>query len=273
MKNEDCVQFLQWALPRMHMRWPGFRRVRGQVCKRIDRRIAALGISGIGAYRAYLEARREEWAVLDSLARVTVSRFYRDRQVFDRLRDDILPARAQAAAASGRARVNICSLGCGSGEEPYSVALIWNIKLQPTFPDVDLRIVAVDADPNLLERARKGCYHPGSLKELPDDLRGPGFVASGGEQCLRHEHKRPVELVQADIRQGVSDGPCDIVMCRNLAFTYFDEHLQASVARDIHDALQPGGVLVTGAHERPPEGHPFESEPDGRYFFRRPLSA
>lgn len=270
MKNRDCVEFLQWALPRLHMRWAGFRRVRNQVCKRIDRRMRALELVGTGEYRAHLDAHPEEWAVLDGLTRITVSRFYRDRRVFHRLGCSVLPAYARAAAEHNRPLVSICSLGCGSGEEPYSVSLVWGVRVKHRHPGVRLHIVAVDADQHLLERARKACYHPGSMKELPDELRASGFVETAGGPCLRPEFRRPVELVRHDIRAGIPDGPYDIVLCRNLAFTYFDEPLQAQIAGAIHDALRPGGLLVTGGHERLPDGHPFESEPGGRFFHWKP---
>ena len=55
MKNDQCVRFLQWALPQMYMRWPGFRKVRRQVCKRVDRRMKALGLTAIDEYENYLE--------------------------------------------------------------------------------------------------------------------------------------------------------------------------------------------------------------------------
>lgn len=273
MKKHDCVAFLQWALPRLRMRWPGYRRVCGQVCKRIDRRMRVLRLPGVEAYRHWLEAHPDEWDVLDDLARVTISRFYRDRRVFERLEHSILPRCARAAIAAGRSRICIASLGCGSGEEPYSVALVWCLKLQALFPALGLRILAVDADSHLLERARRGCYHPGSMKELPDDLRESGFIRTASGPCLRPALKRPVELVRADIRDGVPDGPYDIVLCRNLAFTYFDERLQADIGVKIHEALRPDGVLVTGAHERLPAGLPFVSEPGGRYFHWRSARA
>ena len=55
MKNTECVAFLQWALPQRDMRWPGFRKVRRQVCKRLDRRLRDLNLSGVEEYQAYLE--------------------------------------------------------------------------------------------------------------------------------------------------------------------------------------------------------------------------
>ncbi|MBI3050450.1 MAG: hypothetical protein HYY76_19320 [Acidobacteria bacterium] len=106
MKDTECVRLLQWALPRLGLRWPGFRRVRGQVCKRIDRRIHTLGISGPAGYVAYLGDHPEEWAVLDGLCTVSMSRFYRDRAVFDHLGDSVLPILAQAARTEATGKIS-----------------------------------------------------------------------------------------------------------------------------------------------------------------------
>ena len=87
MNDRECIGFLQWALPKMRMRWSGFRKVRGQVCKRVSRRMAVLALPDATAYRAYLEVTPDEWITLATLCRVTISRFYRDRGVFDHLRN------------------------------------------------------------------------------------------------------------------------------------------------------------------------------------------
>src|SRR5688572_10367475 len=91
MTDAECVDLLQWALPRLGLRWQGFRKVRRQVCRRLSRRIAELGLSEAGSYRAYLESNEQEWDALAALCRVTISRFWRDRAVFEALRDEVLP--------------------------------------------------------------------------------------------------------------------------------------------------------------------------------------
>jgi chemotaxis protein methyltransferase CheR len=93
--DQECVEFLQWALPRMQMRWSGFRKVRRQVCRRIQRRMQVLE-KDVQGYREFLEAEPEEWDVLDALCRITISRFYRDRAVFAYLQTTVLPALAEA---------------------------------------------------------------------------------------------------------------------------------------------------------------------------------
>ena len=101
MNDAECVAFLQWALPCMRMRWAGFRRVRRQVRRRINARLAQLGVSGTEGYRAYLAAHPSEWEVLDRFCRVTVSRFYRNRGVFEFLFESVLPELAARAVARG----------------------------------------------------------------------------------------------------------------------------------------------------------------------------
>ena len=60
MKDADCVRFLQWLLPKLQMRWPGFRKVRRQVCKRIDRRLTELDLPDVVAYQEWIIAHPEE---------------------------------------------------------------------------------------------------------------------------------------------------------------------------------------------------------------------
>jgi chemotaxis protein methyltransferase CheR len=252
LTNADCVAFLQWALPRLGLRWQGFRRVRRQVCRRVSRRIADLKLREAGAYRAYLEENDEEWDMLAALCRVTISRFWRDRAVFEALRDEVLPELGPTVSA--------WSAGCASGEEPYSLALA------AVEAGVEIRLIATDVDPVLLERARAACYPASSLRGLPADLRERAFEAG----CLRSEYREPVEFRRHDVRAGAPGGPFDVVLCRNLVFTYFGEELQREVGRDIARSLRAGGALVVGAHETPTEGlNRFEPWPAARSVYRR----
>jgi chemotaxis protein methyltransferase CheR len=259
----DDVAFLQWALPRLHLRWPGFRRVRGQVCKRIVRRMKALDVDGWAGYAAYLERHPDEWALLDGLCRVTISRFYRDRGVFQHLADEILPLLAQRVVAAGGDTIRCWSAGCASGEEPYTLAIVWRRCVQPAFPGLRLRIVATDVDPVLLARARAGLYRPGTLKELPAALREAAFEPAGDLLRVRDEFRDAIELRQEDIRMHQPDEQFQLVLCRNLVFTYFDAPLQQRLLAAIGARLAPGGVLVIGRHEHFPSDAPGWRHWDG----------
>jgi len=253
MRDCECVQFLQWALPRMGMCWPGFRKVRKQVCKRLRRRLGVLGLADSGAYQAYLEHHPEEWRLLDNLARITISRFFRDRGVFTFLEQTVLPVLAHQALAAGETRLRIWSAGCACGEEPYSLALLWRLRLTRVYPALDLQILASDIDEAVLRRAREGCYDASSLRGLPSGWRKLVFTECAGRFCLRPEFRPQVSWRIHDIRADVPDGWFHLILCRNLAFTYFDPWQQRRIASLLHRALKPGGALVVGAHEQLPD--------------------
>jgi chemotaxis protein methyltransferase CheR len=252
-----CLDFLRWCLPRLRLRWPGFRRVHHQACKRIGRRVRGLRLAGMQAYRDYLETHPEEWPVLDELCRITISRFWRDGEVFAALEERVLPELARAAAGQGRPALRAWSAGCASGEEPYSLRILWRHRMPAHARGLGLSVVATDADSRLLERAAAGVYPPSSASELPAELVQAAFARAGDELRLRPEVREGISFVRQDLRLAEPDGAFDLVLCRNLAFTYFDEGLQREVLARIERHLVSGGALVIGSGEELPAAHAF----------------
>jgi chemotaxis protein methyltransferase CheR len=250
--DRDCVEFLRWALPRLGLRWGGFRKVRGQVCKRLRRRLSEVGLADLDAYRVQLERHPEEWAVLESLTHITISRFNRDRGVFAFLQWEVLPTLAATVAERGADALEVWSAGCASGEEAFTLAIMWRLDLAPRFPELAIRILATDADEAMLARARRGCFSASSLRELPARSRAAAFAQGDRHYCLRDPFREPVRIARHDIRSRPPDGPFDLVLCRNLAFTYFDLELQRATAARLAGALRAGGALVLGSHESLP---------------------
>lgn len=270
MTDQDCVQFLKWSLPRLHMRWNGFRRVRGQVCKRIDRRVHALGLENVTEYLSLLEHNETEWVALDSLCRVSISRFYRDREVFRCLEQEVLVRLGEAARARGESEIRCWSIGCASGEEPYTLAILWDLGIARLFPSMKISILASDADPNMIDRAKQGCYASGSLRELPSNWRTDGFVKKGGLFCVRPAEQDKVTFFEQDIRLAEPPGLFHVILCRNLVFTYFDKELQQEILRRLHGKLHGYGSLVVGSHEAlPSEGDAFQAWPGCTGIYRK----
>jgi len=261
--DQPCVSFLQWALPRLGMRWKGFRKVRRQVCRRIRKRMGDLGLPGFEAYRRYLEAHPEEWDRLRPLCRITISRFRRDRGVWRSLVDVVLPELIRTLPP--QAPLRAWSAGCASGEEPYTLSILWRLELEPRFPEHALEVVATDVDPQVLQRSRKACYSSPSLKELEPYHVEVAFTASGAEEGggsaepvlrLRDEYREKVTFLRQDLLREMPEGPFHLVLCRNLAFTYFDAELQGRILEDLLARLAPGGALVIGSHETLPPREP-----------------
>jgi chemotaxis protein methyltransferase CheR len=269
LKDSDCAAFLQWALPKIGLRWKGFRKVRGQVCKRIARRMTELGLPDVFAYRRRLESQPAEWPALAALCTIPISRFYRDKGVFDCLGSEVLPALAKAALVRGRERLECWSAGCASGEEAYTLAIQWRMLLAPRFPELGLRVLGTDVDPALIARANTGCYKASSLEDLPAGWRGQAFEERGKLFCLRAPWRVETQFEQQDLLAELPQRLFDLVLCRNVAFTYFEADRARDALERIATRLRPGGALVIGAHEDlPPDARDFEPWPGCRVVFR-----
>lgn len=254
MQDRECVAFLQWALPQLQRPWAGFRKVRNQLCRRIERRFRELALADAAAYRTFLETHPGEWHALDALCPITISCFYRDTAMWAALAAEVLPALARAAVARGGGVVEAASLGCASGEEPYTLTLAWQFAVTPQFPALRLAVTATDVLDTMLVRAAAACYSAGSLKLLPAAWREHGFARTGERWCLRERFREGVTFVRQDLREALPPQRFDLILCRNLAFTYFDTATQKVLLARLCDRLVPGGALVIGRRERLPEG-------------------
>lgn len=255
MEDDVCVRFLQWLLPQLRMRYPGFRKVRKQVCKRIQRHIKQLNLSDAKAYQHYLETHPDEWFIVDKLCRVTISRFYRDKVVLEHISKDVLPVLAQAAITSGETIIRGWSAGCAAGEEAYSLILMWDRLVSHHFPKLDIQVIATDIDQIMLDHAVSARYTYSSIKALPKEWIDTAFSQQEDVFCLDSRLRNKVTFIEQDIRQSLPTDAFHIIFCRNLAFTYFENKLQIEVLENIRNCLVDGGALIIGGHESLPKGY------------------
>lgn len=195
-------------------------------------------------------------AVTDFLAQ-SDTRFFRDRALVKRLREDILPA---ALIRRGHERIRIWSAACSTGQEAYSIAmLIEEIREQGLNPACE--IIATDFSERLIQKAHAGLYtqfevqrglpirkliahfeKAGDLWRISDRLRAS--VTFSAHNLLKH----PGALGQFDV----------ILLCHVLGA--FDPETRAAVMLRVADALAPGGVIVLG------EGEAMPGECEGLVF-------
>jgi chemotaxis protein methyltransferase CheR len=250
--DTDCTAFLQWALPRANLRWAGFRKVRRQVCKRLKRRMNDLGLTDFTGYRARLEADPAEWVAFDECCHITISRFFRNRSVFETLCRRVLPDIAARARREGR-DARIWSAGCASGEEPYTVKILWDLEVASSFPNVFPSIIATEIDKAMLARAQEGCFEATSMHELPAHLIGEAFDQIGTRFCIKAPHRHGIEFLCQDLRVEMPASVFDLILCRYVAFTYFAPPLQRSALDRMVHRLAPEGYIVIGSHEKLPD--------------------
>jgi chemotaxis protein methyltransferase CheR len=199
------------------------------------------------------------------MCRITISRFYRDRGIFDLLETLVFPKLFEKAQDRGEESISCWCIGAASGEEPYSISLLWEFsRLEKQ--GVDLEILATEIDQHMINRARAGCYPASSIKDLPDHVKKQAFSEKNKKFCLQEKFRKRVRFLQQDIRNDQPDSIFDLILCRNLVFTYFSQELQAKIVMNILKHLRPGGFFIIGSHEELPgrftglePGYPKES--------------
>ncbi len=217
--------------------------MRPLVAKRLNRRLIELGVADLSAYRTFLITAPEEWVRLDAMCRIPISRFYRDQPTFRVIARRLLPEAAAPAGTRGDAAVKCWSAGCASGEEPYTLVLAWHFCVARDWPTLGFTVIATDANETMIERAEAACYARSSLEDLPQEWLDRAFIRRGQLFCLAPEFRKGVELLLQDIRPSMPDGPFDLILCRNLVFTYFDEALQRHISEQLRERSGPADFL------------------------------
>jgi len=244
-------EFLREVAPSLGLQWRPFKR-RG-IKRKVEQRIAQSGLLNLEEYLLKIRKDPEELSVLSKILTVTISRFFRDREVFNAIETSLVPAIIQNRDKDD---FKIWSIGCASGEEPYSLAILWKERFEKSWPQIRLSILATDIDESLLERAKKGICKKSSLKEVPEDILRNYFKMENGFYILDQAVEKCIEFKSHDIIHEEPFLGMDMVLCRNLAFTYFSKESQVSVLKKIAGSLREKGFLVIGKDESLPLTYP-----------------
>jgi chemotaxis protein methyltransferase CheR len=185
--------------------------------------------------------------MLDGFCQITISRFFRDRSLFEWIKTEALPRIAKT-----RKTIRCWCIGGASGEEPYSLSIIFH-EIAKNFKDIEWEIMATDINDQVLKRAKEACYHASSLKEVSSERRDKAFDTVQDLYCLKDKFKENVVFLKQDIRSGVPDIIFDLVLCRNTVAIYFDHDQQVKIFRKALDRMNENSCIILGAHEELPE--------------------
>jgi chemotaxis methyl-accepting protein methylase len=243
--------FIKEAASLLDLQWRRFKR--GGIKRKVERRITELGLFTFEDYLLKIGNDPEEKTCLSQILTVTITRFFRDKKVFDLLEDSILPTEVEHKGAGD---FKIWSIGCANGEEPYSLSMLWKEKFEKKFPPMRLTILATDINENLLKRAREGKYKKSSLKEVPEEILRRFFKIDNGFYILDRSVRESVEFKKHDIIHEKPFSGMDILFCRNLAFTYFLKECQIDLLKEIAASLKENGYLIIGREESLPLTYP-----------------
>src|SRR5436190_8815171 len=216
------------------------------VARRVQRRIGIAQLANPEEYLEFLEQSPQEVAMLGRDVLINVTRFFRDGEVFDVLRDEILPAILKHAAA--RKALRIWVPGCATGEEAYSIAILVQELVTARGEKWDVKIFATDVDKVSIEFAGRGLYPKSIAADVAPELLARFFVQESGGLQISPEIRKQVVFAQQNILRDPPFTKVDLISCRNLLI-YLRADAQRKVMALLHFALQPGGYLLLGTSE------------------------
>ncbi len=218
---------------------------------------------GCASYEEYFEKVKSgtagviEWLILVDRLTVQETRFYRDPDGLDLVRDYVMTRPREVLEKHPLA---IWSVGCSSGEEPYSLAMLLN----ECFNVLDIRnyfgVTGTDISKPVLEKARAGVYPPRKLVTLSDELKERYFQVDESRQAFRiaQEIKNRVCFARVNILE-LDLAPLssmDIIYCQNVLI-YFKKWRRTEILSQLAKKLVPGGLLVLGLGEVVDLKHPY----------------
>jgi len=236
--------------------------------RRVRKRMSEVGVCTFREYLALAHSNAAESSSLLNTVLINVTEFWRDPQAWQYLRDEGLPLALRELQPGDPLRA--WSVGCATGEEPYTLAMLLSEYLGSSLTDYNIKIYATDIDEDALVIARRGEYPLERLRRIPSPLREKYFTGKGSILRVNRDIRRLTIFGRSNM---VSDAPishCNLVVCRNVLI-YFDSSTQNQAISRMQYALEPGGVLFLGKAESQLGNHPIFRPVNSRWrLFQKP---
>ncbi len=246
----DDRQFSQF-LDRLDLSWQGYRKVRKGVKKRISRHMQRLGCYTLEEYFHILDNDSAVLREAELLMTVSISRFFRDRYLWQALEEVIIPDVIERYSEE----INVWSAGCAQGQEAYSFKIMWDM-LKTRFDKLpQLQLWATDVNPDYLSKAMEGVYMGSALKEASGEIKATYFRTSEDKLLYfiaDHLKKGIIWETYNLIREPPPVKKFQIIFLRNNLLTYYRQEIKEPAFLRVVDSLVAGGFLIVGTHEKLP---------------------
>ena len=216
--------------------------------RRIERRMGLHQIADVADYVRYLQENPQETTLLFKELLIGVTSFFRDPAAWEQLASTVIPDLLASHPGGGVLRAWVP--GCSTGEEAYSLAIVFNEALAELGPRVgySLQIFATDLDKDAIERARAAVYPPGIVADVSPERLRRFFVEDPQGFRVSPEIRETVIFATQNVIMDPPFTKLDLLSCRNLLI-YLAPELQQKLLHLFHYALVPGGVLFLGSAE------------------------
>jgi two-component system, chemotaxis family, CheB/CheR fusion protein len=219
---------------------------RTTLARRIRHRMNQVGVDDYGEYIDHLQVDSDEFVALFNTILINVTSFFRDEEAWDLIRSHVVPT--LLAERGPDDPVRIWSAGCASGQEAYSLAMLFADAIGPERFRQRIKIYATDVDEEALSQARHATYSEAEVAGVSEDLRVRYFDRQGDRFTFRKDLRRSVIFGRNDLVQDAPISRIDLLACRN-TLMYFNAETQSKILSRFHFALAPRGLLFLGKAE------------------------
>ncbi|MER7244047.1 CheR family methyltransferase [Kribbella sp. NPDC000426] len=242
--DEDLELLLGFIRDSRGFDFTGYKR--SSLARRIRKRMADVGAAHYLDYRDLLETSADEFGFLFNTILINVTSFFRDTDAWTYLQQEVLPE--LLGSVDPEDEIRVWSAGCSSGEEAYSLAIMFAQALGIEECARRVKIYGTDVDEEALREARTGAYTAKSLEAVPDDIRNLYFDQNGARFTFRSDLRRRVIFGRHDITRDAPISRLHLLVCRN-TLMYFNVEAQTQIVDRFHFALREGGHLFLGKAE------------------------
>jgi two-component system, chemotaxis family, CheB/CheR fusion protein len=219
---------------------------RPSLMRRFEKRMQTAGVDTYEDYRSYLEAEPREFAELLDTILINVTGFFRDPAALEYLAKEIVPKIVEQKPDGERIRA--WSAGCATGEEAYTMAILFAEALGGEAYAKRVKIYATDLDDDALAKARHARYDAKAIEGVPENLRAQYFEDGNSGSAVRGDIRRSVVFGRNDLLSDPPISKVDLLVSRN-TLMYFGAQAQHTVLANFYFALGPGGFLFLGNAE------------------------
>jgi chemotaxis methyl-accepting protein methylase len=235
--------------------------------RRVRTRMRLKGADSFEAYAAILDREPRELDRLVGTLTINVTRFFRNRAVWDAIAAEVVPTVWRAEIDT----IRVWSAGCATGEEAFSIAMLFHrlAAVEGMLGQIGRVVVTgTDVDAEVVRRATRATFAAANLDETPAEVRQRYFTA---EAPMRPSPgiRKMVRFAHHDLlSHPYPAAPQHVILCRNVLI-YFERNVQQQVIARLRDALAPGGFLILGKVESLLGTTGFERVAPGERIFRR----
>ena len=216
--------------------------------RRIERRMDVHKIDKIGSYVQLLRDNPKEVDILFKELLIGVTSFFRDTNVWEELESSIFPG--VLASLPGETILRAWVPGCSTGEEAYSLAIVFSEALRKMEPakNISLQIFATDLDNDAIEVARRGFFRKEITADVAPKYLSRYFVKTEDGYMVISDIREMVVFAQHNLLMHPPFINIDFISCRNLLI-YVDAKMQRKITRLFFYSLNPNGLLILGSSE------------------------